>query len=71
MLPIEIKQSLGVSNIQLWDAIKELEDSNEIERYFRMTPPSATICFCIAGTRKPSLSVQWGRGIKPWTPAIR
>ena len=69
MFAIEIKQSLRITNIELWEAIKELREAGEISQYFRMTAPSATICFCLPGRKKEPLSVRWNRGIKPWTPA--
>lgn len=69
MFAIEIKQVLKISNIELWDSIKELREAGEIHQYFRMTPPSATLYFCLPGRKKEPLSVRWNRGIKPWTPA--
>jgi|694.fasta_scaffold102127_4 hypothetical protein len=70
MFAIEIKQALKISNIELWDSIKELREAGEIHQYFRMTTPSATICFCLPGRKKEPPSVRWSRGVKPWTPAI-
>lgn len=65
-----LKDALGIiSYLTIWDAIKQLKDAGEIEQYFRMTAPSATICFCLPGRKKEPLSVRWNRGIKPWTPA--
>lgn len=69
MFAIEIKQALKISNIELWDCIKELREAGEIHQYFRMTPPSATLYFCLPGRKKEPLSVRWNGGIKPWTPA--
>ena len=69
MFAIEIKQSLRITNIELWEAIKELREAGEISQYFRLIAPSATLYFCLPGRKKEPLSVRWNRGIKPWTPA--
>lgn len=67
----EIKDALGISYKDLWESLEQLKSEGKISQYFRETPPSATICFCLSGNRKIPLSVRWGRGIKPWTPAAK
>lgn len=67
----EIKDAIGISYSDLWKSLQQLKSENKISQYFRETPPSATICFCLSENRKQSLSVRWGEGIKPWTPATK
>ncbi len=67
----ELQEALKISYGELWQSLKELKQENKISQYFRETSPSATICFCLSENRKQSLSVRWGRGIKPWTPAAK
>jgi len=71
MFAHELKTMLNVQYAELWEAIKQLKKEGSICQYFRETPPSATLCFCLPENRKRSLSVRWGRGIKPWTPAAK
>jgi hypothetical protein len=67
----ELKDALGVSYGDLWGCLEQLKKENKISQYFRDTFPSPTICFCLSENRKQSLSVRWGKGIKPWTPASK
>ena len=65
-----LKEALGIMSYwTIWDAIKELKDAGEIEQYFRLIAPSATLYFCLPGRKKEPLSVRWNRGIRPWTPS--
>lgn len=71
LLTHEMKEALNVGYSELWEALRKLKREGKISQYFRPTPPSATACFCLSGKRKIPLSIQWGRGIKPWTPPAR
>jgi len=71
MFAYEIKDALGISYAELWKSLKQLKSEGKISQYFRETPPSATICFCLSGNRKIPLSVRWMQGIKPWTPPAK
>ena len=71
LLAHEIKEALGVGYGEIWEALRELKEEGKISQYFRLTPPSATACFCLSGKEKIPLSVRWSRGIKPWTPAAK
>jgi hypothetical protein len=71
MFAHEIKSALNIQYSELWEAIKQLESEGLIRRYFRETPPSATLCYCLSSNRKVPLSVRWNQGIKPWTPAAK
>jgi hypothetical protein len=71
MFAHEIKAALNIGYSELWEAIKQLESEGLIRRYFRETPPSATLCYCLSSNRKVPLSVRWNQGIKPWTPAAK
>ena len=67
----EIKAILNIGYGDLWQYLKQLKEQKKVSQYFRDTPPSSTICYCLFENRKQPLSVRWGKGIKPWTPAIR
>lgn len=62
----EIKNILGISYEVLWESLKQLKAEGKVSQYFRNTPPSATICFCLSGNKKSILVKD--KGIKPWTP---
>lgn len=62
----EIKNILGISYKELWQCLKQLKAQGRIFQYFRDTPVSATICFCLPGNQKPTLNNN--KGIKSWTP---
>jgi hypothetical protein len=67
----EIKDALNISYGELWKSLEQLKTEGKVSQYFRETPLSATICFCLSENRKVPLSIRWGRGIKPWTPAAK
>lgn len=68
----ELKDNLNITYRELWKAIRLLENEGKIIRYFRETPPSASLCFCLSKKRRQPLSIRWNRsqetGIKPWQP---
>ena len=66
MFPSEIKAALSITYRELWLSIGQLKAEGRIVQYFRNTPPSATLCFCLPANRKPTLPNI--KGIKPWTP---
>lgn len=67
----EIKDALKISYCDLWKSLEQLKAEGKVTQYFRETPPSATICFGLSGSRKEPLSVRWSRGIKPWCPPAK
>lgn len=72
--PGELKDACGTSYREFWKAISQLESEGKICRYFRNTPPSASLCFTLPENQKKPLVVRWnrntGQGIKPWSPLV-
>jgi hypothetical protein len=52
----QLKDAVKISYQELWRAIYQLEAEEKIKRYFRETPPSATLTFTLdQSVKKPTI----------------